>query len=456
MKIAILGAGKFGLRVTEALTSGDNDITLVDTNEDKLNQIAQQYDVLTFPGDARSIDVLKKLHIKTYDFVLSCTSSDDTNILTASCAKALGCKSVIARITQPEHMNQMDFIRRTFNIDHIVNPDMLITNEIYRYLVDKYSVSNGVYANKRILMLEFEVDKEPQIIGMDMRAFRAHHPEMLVVGISRHGKLIIPHGSDVIQAGDALFTLGEKSQMIAFSKKILVKHHRIPEAKKVMIVGGGRTGYYLAKKLSEYGSHVKIIETDKKRCRYLTNQLRNVMVLNGNGTDITLLEDENLSDMDAFVSCTGFDEENLLLALTAKKHGVEDVISKISHETYDDLISTLGIDIVLNPMDLSASTILRIINGEKRVLSNALLNGQAELMEIYTDEHLAIINTPLRNLNLPDYFIVAAINRDNETIIPDGNTIIKPGDHVIIVCLLSHIGYIEKILKPSSKLGFFK
>ncbi|MBQ0005538.1 MAG: Trk system potassium transporter TrkA [Clostridiales bacterium] len=456
MKIAILGAGKLGLRLTEALTVGDYDITLVDTNEDKLNQIAQQYDVLTYVGDARSVDMLKKLNIKSYDFLLSCTSSDDTNIFSAACAKALGCKSVIARITEPEHMNQMEFIRKTFNIDHVVNPDMLITGEIYRYLIDKYSITNGVYANKRIMMIEFEADKEPQLIGMSMKEYRKSRPDILIVGISRHGKLIIPHGDDVIQSGDGVFVLGEKSKMIELSKKILVKHHRVPEAHKVMIVGGGRTGYYLAKRLSEYGAYVKIIETDKKRCHYLSNHLKNVMVLNGNGADIALLEDENLSDMDAFVSCTGFDEENLLLALTAKNHGVEDVISKISHESYDDLISALDIDIVLNPMDLSASTILRMISGEKRVLSNAILNGQAELMEIYTDEKMGMLGTPLKNLDLPDFFIIAAINRGDETIIPDGNTVIKPGDHVIIVCLLSHIGFIEKILKPTSKFGFFK
>lgn len=456
MKVAILGAGKLGFRITEALIEGDYDITIVDTNEDKLNFIEQQYDVMTYADNAKSVSLLKALNIKSYDFLLACTTSDDTNILAAATAKALGCKKVVARVAEPEHMNQLDFICKTFNLDAVVNPDILISGEIYRYLIEKYSLVNGVYSNKKITILEFEADKEPQIIGEDMKAFRMRHPEMLIVGISRRGKLIIPHGDDVIQAQDVLFMLGEKTHMHEFSKKVFVSHHRVIQKHKIMIIGGGRTGYYLAKKLSDYGCFVKIIEKSMQRCKYLTKHLSNVVVLCGNGTDIDLLEEENIKEMDSIVTCTGFDEENLLLALTAKGFGIEDVISKISHESYDELIGTLGIDVVLNPMDISASTILRMINGEKRVLSNILLRGQAELLEIYTDENMSLIGVPLKDLHLPDFCLIAAINRGDETIIPDGNTIIRPGDHVIIVCQLAQIGYIEALLKPSQKIGLLK
>lgn len=456
MKIAILGAGKMGLRIIEALIAGDYDIAVVDTNESKLNQISQQFDVLTFVGDARSVDVLKQLNIKTYDFLLSCTSSDDVNIIAASCAKNLGCKKVVARVTDPEHMAQLDFLCEHFGIDALINPDMLITSEIYRYLIEKYSLSNGIYTNKRIAMIEFEANNEPQIIGITLKEFRSVHPDMLVVGISRHGKVLVPHGNDTINEGDLLYLMGEKENMMSFSKKLMSKHKKSHEVQKVMIIGGGRTGFYLSKRLSEYGAHVKIVESDKKRCHYLSNNLKNVMVLRGNGTDISLLEEEGLNEMNAFVTATGFDEENLLLALTAKNHGVEDVISKVSHESYDELISTLGIDVVLNPLDISASTILRMISGEKRVLSTVLLQGQAELLEVYTDETMSLINTPLKALNLPDFCIIAAINRGTDTIIPNGNTIIEAGDHVLIVCLLSNIGYIEKLLRPTSKLNILK
>lgn len=447
MKIAILGAGKLGISVTEALISGDYDITLIDTNEEKLNTISEQYEVFTCVGDANRTSILKQIGIDKFDFLISCTSSDDTNIFAASSAKALGCKKVIARVTAPEHMNQTDFICENFNIDAIINPDLLITGEIYRYLIEKYSLDNGIYTNKRIALIEIQASNEPRILGKQISEFRTILPNTLVVGVSRNGKVIIPHGNDIIDNKDILYLVGEKKEMINYAKRFNTKQKT--DAQKVMIIGGGRTGFFLARKLAEYGALVKLIEADRKRCTYLSNNLSNVMILNGSGTDMRLLEEENFEEMDALVAATGFDEENLLIALTAKNHGIEDVISKVSHDNYNDLTSELGIDVILNPMEISAGAILRIISGSKRVLSSVLLQGQAELLEIYVDEDMKMINSKLIDLNIPEYAIIAAINRGTETIIPTGEDIILPGDHLILVCLLSHIGYIEHLLESS-------
>ena len=233
-------------------------------------------------------------------------------------------------------------------------------------------------------------------------------PEFLIIGISRNGKIIIPHGSDEIKEDDMIYLIGEKEEVFKLSKKVHSKF-RHADARRVMIIGGGKTGYYLAERLAEYGSDVKIIENDRKRCHYLSNKLSNVMVINGDGANIQLLVDEDLDRMDAFVTCTGFDEENLLLALTAANHGVEDVISKVSHESYKELISKLGIDIVLNPLDISVSFILRAIRGSHRVLSSVLLQGQAELMEIFASDRITMVGKAIKDLHLPDYAIIAAI-----------------------------------------------
>ena len=455
MKIVILGAGKLGIRLVEALLDGDYDITLVDTDEDKLDRLARQYDVMTVAGDAKTVELLHEVDAEDTDFLLSCTTSDDTNILAASFAKSLGCRYVAARVRDPEHMNQLEFIREHCGIDMIINPDLLITGEIYRYLIEKYTLSNGIYTFDRIAMIEFEESRMPGITGKNLVEFRAMHPEFLIIGLSKNGKIIIPHGYDEIEAGDLIYLIGEKEDVFSLSKKVHSRFHH-NDARKVMIIGGGKTGYYLARRLSEYGSKVKIIEEDINRCHYLTNKLRNVMVLNGDGANMQLLEDEDLDQMDAFVTCTGYDEENLLLALTAKNHGVEDVISKVSHESYQELISKLGIDIVLNPLDISASTLLRAIRGSKRVLSSVLLQGQAELLEIYASDRMNMLNVPLRNLELPDYIIIAAIRRGTETIIPGGDTVIKDGDRVIIVCLVSNIGYVEKLTRPTMRLSVAK
>ncbi len=451
MKVAILGAGKLGIRITEALLDGDYEITLVDTNEDKLNSLSQQYDVLTVTGDAKTIDLLRQIDVASYDFLFSCTTSDDTNILAASFAKSLGCPKVAARVRDPEHMSQMDFICDQLNIDMLVNPDILITSEIYRYLIEKYTLSNGIYTSKSIGLIEFEASHYPQIVGLNLIGFRSVMPGMIVVAISRGGKLLIPHGNDEIKSSDLLYLMGDKREVLALAKTV---HGRLrsADARKIMIIGGGKTGYYLARRLAEYGSQVKIIEKDKKRCHYLSEHLRNVMVLSGDGADIALLSEENFDQMDAFVTATGYDEENILLALTAKNHGVEDVISKISHESYNDLISTLDLDMVLNPLDITASTMLRAIRGNKRVISSVLLQGQAELMEFSVEKGMNCTNIPLKDFRLPEYIIVAAVHRGLETIIPDGNTKLLPGDRVVIVCLVSHIGYVEKLFKPASFL----
>jgi trk system potassium uptake protein TrkA len=214
-----------------------------------------------------------------------------------------------------------------------------------------------------------------------------------------------------------------------------------------MIIGGGKTGYYLANQLSEFGASVKLIEKNKERCQYLSTKLNNVMVLYGDGTDIGMLLEENMDEMDAFVTATGYDEENLLLALTAKQHGIEDVISKVSRESYKGLIEQMGIDMVLNPLDITASTILRNIQGTKKVLSSLLLQGQAELLEIYAYDKMNMLNTPLKNLDLPEGIIIAAIHRGNDVIIPSGDTRLLKNDKVIIVSLLSEIGNLEKLFK---------
>lgn len=451
MKVAILGAGKLGIRITEALLDGDYDITLVDTNEDKLNALSQQHDVMTVTGDAKTVELLRQINVSTFDFLFSCTTSDDTNILAASFAKSLGCPKVAARVRDPEHMSQMDFICDHMNIDLLVNPDTLITSEIYRYLIEKYTLSNGIYTSKNIGLIEFEASRFPQIVGLNLIKFREIVPNMIMVAISRGGKLIIPHGNDVINPGDLLYLMGNKQDVFSLARTVHTRL-RSSDARKVMIIGGGKTGYYLARRLAEYGSQVKIVEKDKKRCHYLSERLRNVMVLNGDGADISLLEEENFEQMDAFVTATGYDEENILLALTAKNHGVEDVISKISHESYNDLISTLDLDMVLNPLDITASTMLRTIRGSKRVISSVLLQGQAELMEFYVDKGMSCTNIPLKDFKLPEYIIVAAVHRGLETIIPDGNTRMLPGDRVVIVCLVSHIGYVEKLFKQSTFL----
>lgn len=444
MKIAIVGAGKLGLKVINALVGGDHAITVFDVNEAVLNKISQQYDVMTVAGNAKQISLLKDRGIENFDFLIACTDSDEQNIVIAAFAKKLGCSKVIARVRDPEHMNQMDFIMETMNIDHIVNPDLSITKEIYKYLVEKYTLTNGIFSSGKVSLVQFKVQKYGKLIGLSMIEVSKVLPNMLVVAISRNGKIIIPHGKTVIDEHDTLYLIGEKSQIVELHKKVHEKG-KYTNLQKVMIIGGGKTGYYLAGKLSEFGIAVKLIEKSKERCYYLSTHLDDVMVLHGDATDTSLLEEENLDEMDAFVAATGFDEENLLLALIAKQRGVEDVISKVSHQSYKDLIEKMGIDMALNPLDIVASTILRYIQGSKKIIASLLIQGQAEIMEIIASNEMKLANVPLKDVALPDGVLIAAIHRGQQVIIPNGDTRILEDDKVTIFCLLTDIGELEKL-----------
>ena len=444
MRIAIVGAGKLGLKVINALVGGDHAITVFDTNEAVLNKISNQYDVMTVAGNAKQISLLKEHGIESFDFLIACTDNDEQNIVIASFAKKLGCSKVLARVRDPEHMNQMDFIMETMNIDHIVNPDLSSTKEIYKYLVEKYTLTNGIFSSGKVSLVQFKVNRYKKLIGLSMIEVSKVLTNMLVVAISRNGKIIIPHGQTVIDANDTIYMIGEKSEIVELHKKVHEKG-KYTNLQKVMIIGGGKTGFYLAGKLAEFGVAVKLIEKSKERCYYLSTHLDDVMVLHGDATDTTLLEEENLDEMDAFVAATGFDEENLLLALIAKQRGVEDVISKVSHQSYKDLIEKMGIDMALNPLDIVASTILRYVQGSKKIIASLLIQGQAEIMEIIATNDMKLANVPLKDVDLPDGVLIAAIHRGQQVIIPNGDTKILEDDKVTIFCLLSDIGELEKL-----------
>lgn len=453
MKIAIMGAGKLGLKIAEALLSGDNSITLIDKDDALLQKVSNQLDLLTITADVKDIDLLKRLALHTYDFLVAVVEYDENNILTCSFAKKLGCPRVIARIRDPEYVNQIDFIKETMHIDFIVNPDMAIASEIAKYLIMERSLTHGYFSGDKAGMLEFSTEKLPILIGRTASDVSAMLDHMHIVALSRNGKLLVPSGGELMQEDDYLYVAGKK-EFIDKLDAIVHEERTYTNLRKVMIAGGGNTGLYLAQKLSKRGVFVKIIELSKERCVYLSEHLEDVLVLNGDATDLHLLEEENLDGMDAFVATTGFDEDNLLLALTAKQRNIEDVVAKISHKSYTGLIERLGIDMALNPLDIVASDILRFIQGNKVVVSSQLIQGQAEILEIKADGHMEFLGKPLSSLNLPAGVKITVMIRGEDVIIPEGSTTIKEGDHLIIFSLLTAIPALENLLR--SKGGLFR
>lgn len=438
MKIAIVGAGKLGNKLAKALLSGNQSITVIDVNEDRLQKMSSQMDIMTITGNAKEISLLKEMDIDTYDYLIAATSRDEMNMTIATFAKSLGCNIVMARVRDPEHVTQLDFIKKTLSIDYILNPDLAISDEIYKYLVNKYSLTNGIFGSGKTRILEFSAKKIPSLIDKTVSEFPSLFPNMLIVAITRKGKVIIPNGQETISEDDIIYIIGTVREVQRLHEKVYEKKKNF-DIQKAMIIGGGKTGYYLADKMSKKGIAVKIIERDLNRCRYLAEKLENVLVLHGDGTDADLLIEENIDVMNAFITVTGYDEDNLLLALNAKRRGVDDVIAKVSRDIYTDLVSHLGVDIAINPLDIVTSNVAKLIQGKKKVISNQVILGQAEITEIFAHNSMKITNIPIMDLDLPKGVIIGSIQRGENLIIPKGNAIIKGGDRITIFSLLSSV-----------------
>ncbi|MDR1953301.1 MAG: Trk system potassium transporter TrkA [Clostridiales Family XIII bacterium] len=446
MKIAIVGAGKLGLKIAEMLIGGDHAVTVIDKDEELIGRLGTSLDIMSVVGNGKEVSLLNEVGISSYDYLIATTDRDEKNIVIASTAKRLGVNKVIARLRDPEHMGQRGFIMESFGIDYVTNPDLGVAEEINKYLVEKYTLSNGVFYAGRVSMLEFIAEKIPELVGLTTKAAEQTLKGARVVAISKNGKVIVSGAGEIlIGAEDDLYVIGERSIIDSLSKKVY-ERGKYTDIQKVMIAGGGKAGLYLAGMLEEFGASVKIIDSDKARCQYLSTHLHNVLILHGDATDVNLLRDENFGEMDAFVSVTGFDEENLLLALMAKQAGIEDVIAKISRESFGDLIESMGVDMALNPVDISANHILRFLQGSK-IISSQIIQGQAELIQIAIEDDMVLSDKPIARLKLPEGMMIAAIQRGGKVIVPDEITRVEDGDRVIILSLLSDAFDLEKLLR---------
>lgn len=442
MKVMIVGAGKLGKKLASAMLNGEIDITLVDKNPNMLEHVKTQMDVLTVHANGACKNILEELNISSYDLVIAVTSSDETNILISSLSKNLGCKRSVSRIRSPEYASQLEYMKDLYNIDHVINPEQATANEMMRYLLESYSFYFGDYAKGRVSVVNFNIENQEKFVNQSIKSL-TQFTDLVIVAISRNGNIIIPNGETVLQANDTLYTMGHRNNLknIADLLKESIQNKNI---KKVMILGGSKIGFYLAQGLSEKNIQVKIIESDLDRCKELSTLLPdNVLVIHGEGTDIDLLEEENLSDMDAFVGATGYDEENIFMSLRAKQLNIRKVIAKMSRQSYVHIIEKLGIDMAINPVNVTASDILKYIRGGRVVSVSLLLNGQAEVIEIIASKSLRILGLPLKALNLPTGIIIGAIVHKGKVIIPNGDSVIQANDRIVVFCMLSDVPAME-------------
>jgi len=442
MKVMIIGAGKLGTKLATSMLNGEIQVTIMDSNPIILDRLKDHLDVLTINANGARKEVLVELNIASYDLIISVTSSDETNILISSMAKNLGCKRSIARIRNPEYANQLEFMKTVYNIDHVINPEMATSNEIFRYLMESYTFYFGDYALGKVSLVSFNIKNLSDFVNKRISELDCID-DLVIVAISRKGDIIIPHGGTILEENDFIYVIGKRDN-IKVVAKILKEPIDNKSIRKVMILGGGKIGYYLADSLSQKGIIVKIIESDINRCKALADQLNdNVLVIHGNGTDINLLEEEDLAEMDAFIGTTGYDEQNLFMSLRAKQLNIGKVIAKISRQSYVNIIENLGINMAINPVDITASDILKYIRGGKVVSVSLLLDGQAEVTEIIASNELQFLNKPIKSINLPKGIIIGSIVNNGEAIIPNGDSKIQAGDRIVVFSPLSKVPTLE-------------
>lgn len=453
MKVMIVGAGKLGYRLAEAMNHENIDVTLVDVNSNKLERISEHLDVLTVQANGIQIGALKELDIESYDLLVAATSSDEVNTLICTLSKKLNCKKTIARIREPESIEQLDFVKDQLGIDYIINPDLATAIEMERYISKTYNFQTGNFAEGKVSMVEYHVGNVNGFTGNKIKDIEGLEG-LLIVAISRDGKLIIPDGSTELRANDAIHVIGKMKSIRSLGERLGINYDK-RQSKNVMILGGGNVGYYLAQRLQKQGMNTTIIEIKKDRCEYLASKLEHTLIINGDGTDIDLLNEEDLESYDTFVGVTGLDEQNLLMALFAKQSGVNKTIAKISRLNYAHLVDKLDVDVALNPVNITVSNILKFIRGGKVVSVSLLLGGEGEVTEVIADKDSPIIDKPLSKLGLPKGIIIGAIVHDGDVIIPKGDSVVREGDRIIIFSLASDNAVLNKLICPAKKGGFF-
>ncbi len=430
MKALVVGAGKLGFKLASALVDENCDVTVVDNDESVIENILNTLDVLTINANALDIEVLQELDISSYDVVLATTTNDEANVILSTISKKLGAKYAIARVRDPEYKMHIEFISKELNIDKIINPDNAAARSIEKYLLKQYKLYSDSFADGKIKLVEFNIGVDEDFVGkkvMDIKAFE----NLLITAISRKGVAIVPNGNTLLCENDVIL-LGGKSEDI---EKFDREHSGVQKAKsikKVLIVGAGKTGFYLAQNLLNDGLDVTIVEIDRQKCYEIKEKLPRAEIINGDGTNLSVLEEEMIQTYDAFVATTGIDEANLLIALVVKQFGIYKSVAKVSRTNYDSIQDRLDIDAVFNTSYIMAAEILKHLRGGQAISVNLLLNGQVEATELIIQKDALVCNKKLKELNLPAGILIVAVVNGNKIIIPNGETILNEEDRVVL------------------------
>jgi len=447
MKIIIAGAGEVGFHLAKLLSFESQDITLIDNEKANLTYADTHLDIKVVKGNSASLAVLNEAAVSSADLMIAVTSSETTNFTTCVLAKQLGVKSTVARISNTEYVSSIgDIDFKSLGIDELISPEELASDEI-QLLIDQSAFSNShEFEDGALTMRGTTLQEGAPFIGKTVKEAAEVYPgvHFMPIAIQRSGTqfTMIPRGDTIFNKHDQVYFttlpegVDELYDLMGSSKE---------KIQNVMILGGGRVGIKTARDLSEKGYHVKLVEVNKSKANEIADMLTQTLVIHGDGRDVDLLNEENLTDMDAFISVTGNSETNIMTCLMAKSKNVKKTIALVENIDYFELSQSIGIDTLINKKLLAANSIFRYVRRGDVVDVAKLHNMNAEILEFIVNEQSQVLGNKIKDLEFPRSASIGGVIRDGKGIIALGDFEILPGDRVLVCCLPRSIKRVESL-----------
>jgi len=446
MKIIIAGAGEVGTHLAKMLSLENHSIVVIDTNHERLLNLESHLEVITINGSSTSIQSLKDAGVGRADLLICVTPTQEINVISTILGKKLGARQTIARIDSPEYLQSVNLeLFRQMGVDSLIYPEQLAAREVVGLLGQVGTTELVNFSGGNLSMIVVRLDEKAPIINMSMLEAARFSSDLdyRAVAITRNGNTIIPRGNDRFLINDVVYVITTQSgikDLMKFSGK------EDFQVRNIMILGGSRIGARIAKQL-ENKANIKLIEIERDKSFRLADELSNTMVIRGDGSDIDLLVEEGIKEMDAFIAVTGNSETNIMTCLQAKKLGVKKTIAEVENVEYIRLAENIGIDSMINKKFIAASNIFGFTM-DTYVSSVKYLTGtDAEVMEIIAQEDSKITRMPLKDLDFPLEAIVGGVIRGKSGFIARGKTQINAGDKVIVFTLPEAISKVEKLFK---------
>ncbi len=453
MNIIVAGCGKIGRAVIATLVAEGHDVTVLDNDPELISEITNIYDVIGVCGNSADCETLEEAAAQKADLFICATGSDEMNMLSCFLAKKMGAGHTVARIRNPEYNDRsLGFMRQQLDLSMSINPELLVAQELYNILKIPSAFKVEYFSRRNLEMIEVRLKSDSPLCGKPLFKLREkQNVEFLIGAVLRGGKVIIPDGSFELSAGDEISIAAAPADMQKLLKGLGILKK---QARSVMILGGSKTAYYLAKMLSSSGNEVKIIEKSTERCEELSELLPKAVFINGDGSQQELLLEEGLRSLDAFVALTGMDEENILISIFASNQNVPKVISKVNRDEMVKMAEHLGLDCIVSTKSITSDIILRYTRALENSLDSSIetlykiMDGKVEALEFKVNPDSKLINIPIKELKIkPGILIAGIIRAGKKTIIPKGDDIILPDDRVIILSAEYRITRLSDILR---------